>query len=550
MDFNLEQVRSWQAGADGFLQWVADIQPRVPGSRGPAIIFTPETFQVEAVRRLLRRKRNGDFFYQTLGLTWPRRHSKTTIAALLCLWRLCTRVNENVICLSNSERQAASVGFGLARRIVLATPALLAQVGADNVQAYRLSVPALGSQMRTVSGNLAGLYGEKVTAAWVSEIHAAPNDSAMQVLASSLGDSINSWLIVDSTTDGIGGPLHRLEQLQESGEDKTVYVHRIEYANLDEALQKSPQWIRRDWLRSRQKQLLPQVFASQHLNLRQESTSSLFRKADIAACQERLPHPMTKTDVEALAQGRSYATGLGLDRAFGFSQHGDATIATTTAKIAGSDGDEPHYYIARQEKIFGSLGKLIKREILTANTEFGLQNMVLESYNSQDLYSWALEQGLPCELVHATGQAQQAPFLELHRIVKEHRLHFSQDLAELAKEMETFVYEMKAGTVRFGSDRFHDDRIYSLAWSIYALRRQELATFALDAVICDSRSPHARACYLCGGDLVLPCSAQCRSAIQVQQMFNQYRSGNVETELQLHEFFANLVQVEGVTAFL
>lgn len=549
--FTREQVAAWQAGADGFLQWVRDIRPQVPGPRGPAITFTPETFQVEAVRRLLRRKRNGDFFYTTLGLTWPRRHSKTTIAALLCLWRLTTKVNENIICLSNSERQAASVGFGLCRKIVSATPALLAQVGADNVQAYRLSVPALGSQMRTVSGNLAGLYGEKVTAAWVSEIHAAASDEAMQVLASSLGDSVNSWLLLDSTTDGIGGPLHRLEQLQETGEDKTVYIHRIEYRDLDEALQKSPSWIRRDWLRSRQKQLLPQVFASQHLNLRQESTSSLFRKTDIEACRDRLPHPMTLTDLEAVAQGRTYVVGAGLDRAYGFSLHGDSTILTYAAKVAAPDPlEEPHFYVLRQDSIFGSLGKLIKKSIQSAHDEFSLTNCIVEAYNAQDVFNWCQERGIASEVVHATGAAQQAPFLELHRIVKEHRLHFSPDLEDLAREMETFIYEMRGGTVKFGSDRFHDDRVYSLAWAIHSLRQQELASYSLDSIVCGSRSTHAPACYLRGGDLVLPCSAQCRSAILVQQMWNQYRSGNVDSELQLHEFFTNLVSVDGVSAFL
>ena len=522
----------------------------VPGPRGVPVIYEPEPFQEQAVRKLLARKRNGDFKYTTIGLTWPRRHSKTTLAALLVLWRLTTRVNENILAMANSEKQAMSVGFGIARRVVLQTPALLQQVGRENVQQYRISVPALGSQLRTVSNNTAGLYGERITCAWCSEVHAAINDEAMQVLASSLGDSINSWLLLDSTTDGVGGILHRLEQLQETGEDKTVCIHRIEYANLDEALQKSPPWIRRDWLRSRQKQLLPVTFASQHLNLRQESTSSLFLRVDIEAAQERLPHPMTKADIEAAAQGRSYAVGLGLDRAYGFSQHGDSTIVTTTAKIAGVDGDEPHYFVARQEKVFGSLGKLIKREVLTAHEEFGLQNCIFESYNSQDLHSWALEQGLPCELIHATTQAQQPAFLELHRIVRERRLHFSQDLADLAKEMQTFAYELKAGSVHFGSDRFHDDRVYSLCWSIYALRRQELASYSLDSIVCNSRSPHAAACYLRSGDLILPCGQKCSAHLQVQQMYNKYRQGNVDSDLLLPDFFSNLVEVSGVSAYL
>ena len=548
--FTPQQVQSWQEGASGFLRWLEDIQPRVPGPRGTPIVFKVETFQEQAIRRMLARKRNGDFKYGTIGMTWPRRHSKTTLAALLVLWRLTTKVNENILAMANSERQASSVGFGVARRIVMQTPALLQQVGRENIQQYRIAVPALGSQLRTVSNNVAGLYGERVTCAWCSEVHAAFSDEALQILASSLGDSINSWLLIDSTTDSIGGILHRLEQLQETGEDTTVFIHRIEYANLDEALQKSPSWIRRDWLRSRQKQLLPATFASQHLNQRLESTSSLFAATDIEICQGRLPHPMTKADIEAVAESRSFVVGFGLDRAYGFSQHGDSTIATTTAKIAGSDGEEPHYYVARQEKVFGSLGKLNHKEMLAANEAFGLHNMVLESYNCQDLHAWAQEQGLPCELVHATTQSQQPAFLELHRIVREQRLHFSQELTELASEMQTFSYELKAGNVRFGSDRFHDDRVYSLCWSIYALRKQELASYTIDNISCTSRSTHAQACYLRGGDLILPCGQTCRAHLEVQAMYNQYRKGNVDADLTLPAFFANLVRVDGVTVFL
>ena len=499
---------------------------------------------------MLARKRNRDFKYLTIGMTWPRRHSKTTLAALLVLWRLTTREGENIVSQANSEKQASSVGFGIARNIVMRTPALLQQFGRENVLRDRIAVPALGSQLRTVSNNVAGLYGERITCAWVSELHAAYSDEALQVLASGLGDSINSWLLIDSTTDGVGGILHKFEQLQATGEDRTIYIHRIEYEGLDEALQKSPAWIRHDWLRSRQKQLLPATFASQHLNQRQESTSSLFVATDIAACQERLPHPMTKADVEAVAQGRSFVVGLGLDRAYGFSQHGDATICTSTAKIAAGDGEEPHFYIARQEKIFGSLGRLIKKEVMASNEAFGLHNCVFESYNCQDLYGWAQEQGLPCELVHATPQAQQPAFLELHRIVREQRLHFSEELTDLASEMTTFSYELKAGNVRFGSDRFHDDRIYSLCWSIHALRKQELASYSIDNITCSSRSTHAQACYLRGGDLILPCGQTCRAHLEVLAMYNLHRKANVDSELMLPAFFANLVKVDGITAIL
>jgi hypothetical protein len=281
-----------------------------------------------------------------------------------------------------------AVGFGLAKKIVLNTPLLLSMIGQANVQAYKLEYPRLQNTMRTMSCNVAGLYGEKITIGWCSEIHAAANDDAMQVLASSLGDSLNSWLLVDSTVDATGGPLHRLETLQETGEDPTVFVHRLEYRDLDEALEKSPPWIRRDWLKSRATQLLPAIFASQHLNQRGAASNNLFSLADIERAQDRLPMPFTLDDLTAIAGGRAFACGGGLDRAYFGSLHGDATIWTSVAKVAGENGLEPDFYILSQESIFGSLGTLIKKAIVADNERYSLQNICIEAYNAQDIATW------------------------------------------------------------------------------------------------------------------------------------------------------------------
>ena len=548
--FAREQIASWRKGADGFFSWIEAVQPRIPSSSGGFTVFRPELFQEQAIRAALQQNPDGSWKYTTIAFSMPRRHSKTVIVALLCLWRLCTRQGENIVCLANSERQSATVGFGLCKKIVLRTPALLQQVGRENVQAFKIEVPALGNMMRTVSGNVAALYGEKLTVGWCSEIHAAASDEAMQILASSLGDSLNSWLLIDSTVDGQGGPLHMLEQLQETGDDPTVYVHLLEYANLAEALEKSPCWIRRDWLKSRAAQMTPAHFASQHLNQRQGSEQNLFSPMCVEACRERLPHPFTPDDLKAVAAGRTYATGGGLDRAYFGSLHGDSTIWTSVAKIAAADpGAEPHFYILNQQSILGSLGTLIKKAVQTDSDRYGLQNICIEAYNSQDIATWAIERGIPCEVIHATNTWQTPAFTALHRIVSEGRLHFSDTLNDLAREMSTFLYELKSGQPRFGSDKFRDDRIYSLCWAIHSLRQQELASFTLHNIICTSTSSHANCCYLRDGDLILPCCNTCQSHIQVLQMFNQYSAANIESEITLSAFFSNIVTVDGIHLF-
>lgn len=550
MAFTKKQVQSWTANSpEAFFAWLEDIQPRVPSARGGYAVFVPEQFQRDAIRDALATNDAGDWKYTTIAFSAPRRHGKTVLAALLVLWRFTTRPTQNIVCMATNERQTVATGFALVRQIVLNTPALLAMIGKENVQQYRITYPALQNSIRTSSCNVAGLYGEKISVGWMTELHAAPSDEPMQVLASSLGDSLNSWMLVDSTVDGIGGPLHRLEQLAESGEDPTVFVRRIEYADLAEALEKSPPWIRRDWLKSRKAQLLPATFETQHLNRRTAATNSLFAPEDIAACREPLPMPFEKAALEAWTGGRSCITGSGLDRAFFFSAHGDSTVWTAIAKVAAPDGGEPHYVVLNQQKILGSLASGIKKAILADVERYALANVVIEAYNSQDVATWAQEQGIPVEVVHATNTAQTPAFLELHRIVKEHRLHFSDKLEGLAKEMGTFLYELVNGSPRFGSDRFHDDRCYSLCWAIYATRKNELAAFTLPNIICDSQSKYSRFCYLRTGDAILNCAKTCPTHTAVQGMFLQYRRTAIDSDLSLPEFFQNLVRVKGARLF-
>lgn len=549
MKLTADQVRAWRNGAAGFLQWVKDVQPRIPARKGGFEVFRPADFQEDALREALAVV-EGRWKYQTIAFSFPRRHSKTTLMGLLVVWRFTLfGPNENIVVMANSERQTLSVGFSLVKKIILNTPFLVSQVGRENLRTYEIQYPQLQNMIQAVSCNVAGLYGQKITCGWVSEIHAAANDDAMQVLASSLGDTEGSWLLLDSTVDGPGGPLHKLEQLQDSGEDPTIYVKRVEYADLDEALAKSPPWIDRTWLKSREKQLLPAVWATQHLNQRVASSTNLFAPGNIKRCMEPVPCPILPDDLDKITEGRRLVTGGGLDRAYFGSLHGDSTIWTSVAKVAEPDDGEAHFWVLNQKAILGSLAHSIKKEIVRDRDRYSLKNVVFEAYNAQDLYLWAAEQQIPCEVIHATSTAQVPAFMELYRIVKENRLHFSAGLEALAREMETFMYELKGDKPKFGSDKFHDDRIYSLAWAVHSLRAQELAVYELQDIICDSRSRHAVACYLRQGDLILPCSQTCEAHKRCEAMWMKHRAARVESELTLPQFFQAMVSVSGVRSY-
>lgn len=540
-----EKLKQWRRGADGFLQWVNDMRPRIPSSRGGFEVFNPVDFQREIIYQALAELEPGKWRYQTIAISLPRRHSKTLMMSLLVLWRFTTNTAQNIKVVANSERQTLSTGFKLIKQAILNTPPILEFIGETNILERLIRYPKLQSVIEAVPNAVAGLYGEKISCAWVTELHAAMNTDVLDVLASSLGDSENSWLLIDSTVDAQGGPLHVLENLYKSGEDPTVFVYRLEYADLDEALEKSPPWINRNWLKSRFKQTLPAYFQSQHLNQRGAAGNNLFAMADIERAKDDLPHPMTKEALDEYAHGRAYVVGGGLDRAYFGSIHGDATIWTSVAKIAGVDGAEPEYIVLNQQNILGSFATLIKKEIVKDNERYGLKNTTIESYNAQDIATWAAEMKYPVEIVHAHTVNQIPAFMELYRIVKEGRLKFDKSLDKLAGEMETFVYELKGDKPKFGSDKHHDDRVYSLAWAVYSLRDDELASYELDSISCHSRSNHAPLCYLRTGDMILPCANECVSQKKVEMMFNQHRSNRVESELTLPEFYHAMVKLTG-----
>lgn len=556
MQLTPQKIKSWlKPNGEGFLQWLDDIKPKIPSAKGGFEQFKLEDFQEEFIRQALATREDGVFRYQTIVISLPRRHSKTTLMALLVLWRFTTRTTENIVVLSNSQRQNLGTAFKTLRGIVLNTQTLYVLIGKPNIKKEYFAFPVLQNHISAETANPTTLYGQKVTCGWISELHAAQSDEGAQVIASSIGDSINSWLIVDSTVDPVGGPLHRLEQLanpESQDHDPTIFYYNRSYNNLEEALEKSPSWINRDWLRSRQKQLLPAVFGSQHLNQRSQAANNLFSREQIQACIDpSLPHPIEPASIPEITQGRNYLCGGGLDRAYGFSVNADQTVWTSIMMVANPDTGEPDYYILNQQSIMGGLGRSIKKQIKQDVDNYALKNITLESYNAQDIHQWALDQQYPAEVVYATSQAQAAPFMELYRIISEGRLHFSDKLKTLPKELETFVYEIgTAGTPKFGHQKgFHDDHIYSLVWSIHSLRQQELSSFLLNGISCDSRSKHAPLCYLRAGDAILQCASSCEAHKRVETMFGQYRGSRLDSELTLPEFFKSFIKVKGIRTY-
>lgn len=527
-------ISAWRDGSAGFFQFLEDVKPMVPASKGG---FTP---YIPGVRERAELMRALDGNYRTIVLCWPRRHGKTLASALIIVWRFLTRQTQTVAMVANSEKQTVDTAFKLVRTIFEQTPYLkrMIKAGSINITGDKVEYAALGNVIQGFSSNPAALYGKKLSIAQVSELHAAASDASYQVLASSTIDTDDGLVLVDSTTGPRTSPLFALYQIAERGDDPTLFFSHISYRDLQDACDNAPAWITPAALRSRAVQMLPAEFAQQHLNQWTSGVSALFPPEVLEKCADTY-----RLDVASITGGAAFAVGAGLDRAYGFSMHGDATV--TTAVLKTLIGEEDHFFVLASDKITFSSAGGIKKALGRYAREFGMRRAALESYNSQDIAAWCGDQTFDHEVIHPTAERQANAFTSLYNAAAEGRLHIHPSFDRLMSEMGAFEYRLvadakgAAGAPRFEAAKgCHDDHVYSLAWAVYSLRDYELNPYELLGIHCGGRGPVPRLCALNGGDMVPPCGESCRSMLAAHALYRAYLARGHMTSLSFEDFIA------------
>lgn len=536
----VSQIERWrQPGSAGFLAFLADVEPRIPsGGKGGG--FIKYTIPNDEVRAAIERALDGDF--STVVFSFPRRHGKTVLSALIIVWRFLTRRTQNIGIVANSERQSVDTAFRAVKDILQNTPYTASMVleGVIKVGADRIEYAAVGNSITGYAASAAALFGKRLSVAAVSELHAAKDDAVFQVVASSTVDSEDGLVLIDSTVGPRSSPLHMLYELAQSGEDPTICFCHLSYKDLEDAIRRGPSWIKPEKLRSRARQMLEHEFLQQHCNQWTASSANLFTAEIIAACcAEKFP-----TDVAAITSGAAHIVGGGLDRAVAFSKHGDASV--TTAVLKTTLNDDTHYYVLASDKIAFSSEGGIKAAFSRYRKDFGMSKCSLESFNSSDIQAWATQQPWDSEMVHPTIERQASAFTALFQAAKEGRLHVHPSMKGILGEMEHFEYQMATSngkTVpKFEHARGkHDDHLYSLAWAVWSLRDTELNPYEVTGIHCDAPGPVARLCILNGGDLVPACSDTCRSFASVDNLYKQYRNRSGITGMPIEQFFASRV---------
>jgi Phage Terminase len=526
------KVAAWRDGSAGFFEWLEDVQPRVPSSKGGYEVYIPGPREREEIRRAL------DGTYRTVVFCWPRRHGKTLASALIIAWRFLTRRTQTIAMVANSEKQTVDTAFKLVATVMRETPYIAGMIkaGTITVTADKIEYPGLGNVIQGFSSNPAALYGKKLSIAQVSEMHAATSDASYQVLASSTIDTDDGLVLVDSTVGPRSSPLFALHQLAERGGDETLFFSHIAYRDLADACDNAPRWISPAALRSRAAQMLPAEFAQQHLNQWTAGTSALFPPEVLVKCADTY-----RLDIPSVTGGAACIVGAGLDRAYGFSLHGDATV--TTAVLKTLIGEEDHFFVMASDKVpFSSAGG-IKKALTRYARDYGMSRAALEAYNSQDVAAWCADQTFDHEVIHPTAERQANAFTALYNAAAEGRLHIHPGFERLLSEMGAFEYRLVAGANgAAGAPRFeaakgaHDDHVYSLAWAVYSLRDAELNPYELKSINCHGTGPVVRLCLLNGGDFVPPCADRCRPMHEAHRLYRGYRDRGHLTPLLFEEF--------------
>ena len=533
---------------EAFKRWYDDRKPRIL-TKGKYEHVTLTRKQESTIKRILQADGKGGFLHGISLIIWPRRHSKSVMLRLICLWLMDTRDNLTVQCWGNSEAHSRRVQYTPIARIIQNTPSLRKRISDKNIRKDEIIHGSNGSKIMAMVGGSV-VFGDKIDVLYVDDYHHNPDLESVNALQAALLDQDNALMLVGSNVDSIDGHVHQLQKL--ATDDPGVFADHLEYMDWLHYEAMAPAWIDRAKAKRLERTTLPSEFARDILGQRTQAQNSLFTVEDLQACQMKYGFPV-KGDVKALMRGKAVKIGAGLDRAkslLGSAVGKDNTIFTVVAKVARNDG-EPEFYILDQVKVVPNTAQHIKKLIREAHDRYKLDNLTLEDYQAMDIEPWCAEQNIPVELVAASNNRQNAMFPELHRIVKEHRLHYPTDMDSLIGEMKSFQYtELSGGKYSFGaSGSGHDDRVYSLAWAIFSLRKEVMANYVLGNIHCSRRDKARQFCILFGGDHELSCSRQCGAFLQVKDMHREFKKFYTESELDISQFYQRYVKHNGALVY-
>ncbi len=340
-------IKKWQKNsASAFYSWLADVKPKILHRNGQYKVFQPTDHQRKIIDSVLSSQNNN--FKHTMSLIIePRRHGKSTVFALICLWLFTSRKNYTIHLLGNTEQHTRRTQFNTLRNIIRHTPILRQSITDGNIRQYDILFPDLNNAIQISAQNISASFGDRINLLWVSDLHAAVDLGPFNALQAALLDSQDSICIIDSNVDHTHGPVHSLQ----AETDPTIFCSHLHYKDFEDYAARAPVWIDRSKARRLQRTTLPTDFARDILGKRLDAQNALFPSNVIELCKTDYKVPVA--DIQSLVKGRTYKIGGGLDRSKSLfaGKHGDFTVWSVVLKVASLESSEPETYLISQKKI-------------------------------------------------------------------------------------------------------------------------------------------------------------------------------------------------------
>lgn len=235
---------TYRSGGDGFIKWMEErvCLPITPfGSDMP--VWTPvkdlpddkhpETgrsykdfweMQKPIVREALKME-NGNFVYRLIVFCWPRGDGKSLLMCCIYVWKLFEFARQKIVCSANSKDQVQFVHYDIMKDIILNSPKLLDEIGADNVKEkaiqYKDRNGVVQSSIRTIS-TFSGIVSN-ITGYTFSEMFEQKDPKFFVRIDGSIRNIPNAFGGIDSTVSDRQHQLYKLYQAWLTKKDPTIF---------------------------------------------------------------------------------------------------------------------------------------------------------------------------------------------------------------------------------------------------------------------------------------------------------------------------------------
>lgn len=235
---------TYRSGGDGFIKWMEDkvyfpITPfdsdipvwtpvgNLPDEKHPETgrSYKDMWEMQKPIFREALRMENNRFIYRLIILCWQRGEGKSLILCCIFLWKFFEFARQKIVCSANSKDQVAFVHYDIMKDLILNSPELSAEIGAENVKeksiTFKNSKGVVQSSIQTIS-TFSGIVSN-ITGYTFSEMFEQKNPNFFVRIDGSIRNIPNAFGGIDSTVSDKQHQLHKLYQAWLTKADPTIF---------------------------------------------------------------------------------------------------------------------------------------------------------------------------------------------------------------------------------------------------------------------------------------------------------------------------------------